>query len=345
MPCRSSSPRSADPPGAEQRWGVAGRGQQQGVRVRRGLHELQVVARVEPTALDVDRAADLVKITDQVVAVVVRDVVRRRRRVVEVRGLPIERAGDHVSAVALGLEERARVHARDRRRDQLRSRPGTAARPLTGCRSRRGRSRRGHVGEVELADEVVPLAPRADVAADRALQDRGAARGLDPERLAGEIRGREHERDLGRRRRVADLVDPDERGRAASGCSRRGRPDGRTHRRASSTLDPDTRAAIIIRTGRRRDPARSAGGRCRTALPRARACARETRAGAASDRRCGAARRPRTPRSTRSPRARTRRPCSARTSGKSRAIWPCSASIPWRSLSSSRYQSYERTNG
>ena len=103
-------------PAAEQ----PGAGEEDDVVVRRRVGELQVVAGVGPAALDVHRTADpgQVAVRDEVLTPHhVRPRVDVGVRVVQVRGLAVQRSGDLVVAVALALVERDAVA--DHRRVEL----------------------------------------------------------------------------------------------------------------------------------------------------------------------------------------------------------------------------------
>jgi hypothetical protein len=168
-------------PGLGRQGAVAAPGRPLGRQQQRGgvagcLGELQVVAGVEPAALDVHRAALLRQAAHQhVVRGVHRGDVHRGVPVCEVRRLAVQDPGDLVGAVPLGLEEAHRPV--DVRPVELRG-PGD---PEGGGRGRRRTAHDDPVGaggphgrQVERVDRRVARVPRPSTGPARAGQDHTA---------------------------------------------------------------------------------------------------------------------------------------------------------------------------
>ena len=235
---------------------VPPRHQEQGRRVALGLHSLDVVARVEPAARDVDacRAGDRHRAD--------RDQVGREAElakhpcpaVVQVRRLPAERARDHVGPVPLRPIELQGV--REQRPEEIlrisdleRRRGGGDG---TLHRDRVGPGRR-HAVEVDGVHVREPLAPPSEPLADRAGRHHGAPVGQDLERRAGRVGGRQEVGALGTVARIPDLVDAHEA---------RLRPAGRLDRRTAGGRREDRDEPMATMTTRilsTRMPASSAG--------------------------------------------------------------------------------------
>ncbi len=144
------------------------------------VHELDVVAGVEPPALDVDRAGRHQGLRQMSVHVD-GGLVRGRVRVVQVRGLAVQQPRDDVAAVVLLLEERQRVG------QEVVEDRGSAADLERRRRGARGLehvdTRVGERVEVDLVHVSVAIVPHASVRADRSGEGHDAGR-LRPGRTA-----------------------------------------------------------------------------------------------------------------------------------------------------------------
>jgi hypothetical protein len=187
--------------------------------------------------------------------------------VVEVGRRSAQRRLDEVRPVALVLVERERVRE-ILRVDRRSGRDGKLRRRHSPDRDRVG-ARRGHAAEHDLVDVGVLRVPRAQRRPERERVD-GRTAGAHDTGVTGLRSARDHEGSLDGRRRVASLVDPDERrDRAQAHLGARGgghNPghDNRQCRHAGAGESPN---------GRRRHPAGHAGespnGACRPPAGRA----------------------------------------------------------------------------
>ncbi len=181
----------------QHRLGVAGR-----------VHQLDVVARVEPPAGDIVGSAERRRVAGQRVIAIDGRAVHRRVGVVGVCRLAVEHRPDHVGPVPLGLIEPHRVSQERRVQQRVAGDP----------KPRRQRPRRAgddDVGpadgpgcaEIDRAREPVATAPRRQRRAHPPAQDRAAVGVHD--RKAGARLGnhRQQHRPFGVAGAVADLVD------------------------------------------------------------------------------------------------------------------------------------------
>ena len=195
-------------------------------RVAEGLHALDVVPGIPPSARRIDLRAERREVAREAPALVdVRREVGRRRLVVEMRGRRAQRrVGDEVRTVAFGpvegerVRERLLVHGLTAPDGEARG--GRGSRPAHVDRVRAGRD---HLIEVERVHERVGVAPRSEQRTDR------PRRGHDPavphrERGAGLGDAGHQIGPLRRGGRVADLVDADER-RDRGGAGRNGQTE------------------------------------------------------------------------------------------------------------------------